>query len=304
MVVTLKLFRQIGWHFKEAFQGIKSHFAMAFSASTAITITLVLVCILTLLVGNVSLISKALAEDVEIFVSISEEIKEEEINNLKKQISVLEGVIEVTYSDKDAELDRLIASYGDEGEMFEIYRNDNPLSRAFLVKVAQGTSLSKVSEQIGRIRGMSQVEFGGTTTEDFMNLLGSIKEGGIIVVMCLTVLAIFLITNTINITINARKDEIAIMRHVGASNINIKIPYILEGIFIGILGSIIPVVLAIKGYEFIYSAFGGQLVSGILKLIEVKPFVYYVSGFLVLIGVVVGMIGSFISVTRYIRWKR
>lgn len=300
----MKLLRQIGWHFKEAFQGIKSHIAMAISASTAITITLVLVCILTIVIGNASQISKNVAEDVQIFVAIENDVPEEKIDDLSKKISVLEGVIEVVYSDKDSELDRLIASYGEDGKVFEIYREDNPLSRAFLVKVAQGTSLSKVATQIGAVEGMKEVEFGGSTTEDFMNLLSNLRRGGYIIIAALTLLAIFLITNTINITINARKEEIAIMRQIGASNINIKIPFILEGIFIGIIGSVLPICLTIFGYKWVYEKLGGQLVSGILSLIEVYPFVLYVSAFLLACAILVGIIGSFISVSRYLRWKR
>lgn len=300
----MKLLRQIGWHFKEAFQGIKSHIAMAISASTAITITLVLVCILTIVIGNASQISKNVAEDVQIFVAIENDVPEEKIDDLSKKISVLEGVIEVVYSDKDSELDRLIASYGEDGKVFEIYREDNPLSRAFLVKVAQGTSLSKVATQIGAVEGMKEVEFGGSTTEDFMNLLSNLRRGGYIIIAALTLLAIFLITNTINITINARKEEIAIMRQIGASNINIKIPFILEGIFIGIIGSVLPICLTIFGYKWVYEKLGGQLVSGILSLIEVYPFVLYVSAFLFACAILVGIIGSFISVSRYLRWKR
>ena len=122
--------------------------------------------------------------------------------------------------------------------------------------------------------------------------------------MALTVLAIFLIYNTIQITINSRKQELGIMRLCGANNGYITAPLVLEGIFIGIMGSVIPILLTIFGYRYVYERMNGQLVSGILKLIPVYPFVYYVSAFALGIGVVVGLIGSMLSANKYLRWKR
>ena len=94
------------------------------------------------------------------------------------------------------------------------------------------------------------------------------------------------------------------MRLVGATNGYIRAPLVLEGIFIGILGAIIPILLTIFGYQYIYTTMDGQLVSGILKLLPVFPFTLYVSGFILAMGVLVGLVGSFLSASRYLRWKR
>ncbi len=205
------------------------------------------------------------------------------------------------YSDKDAELDKFIEQYG---EIYEIYRDDNPLSRAFVVDVEDGYVLSEVSLEIEAVEGIASVDFGGTSTQEFLDVLENIRTGGYIIIIALTLLAIFLISNTIKITIYNRNREISIMRQVGASNSYIRQPFIIEGIFIGIMGSVIPVLLTIFGYKAVYDSLGGQLISGMLVLYPVNPFAYNVAIFLVVIAVAVGLIGSYVSVNRYLRWRR
>ena len=121
-------------------------------------------------------------------------------------------------------------------------------------------------------------------------------------VVALILVTAFLIGNTIKLAIYSRKREIEIMRLVGASNISIKIPFILEGLFIGILGSIAPIAITIFGYSSLYEFFDGELFgSALATLVNPIPFVYYVSIILVGIGIVVGMVGSYLAVRKYLK---
>ena len=121
-------------------------------------------------------------------------------------------------------------------------------------------------------------------------------------VVALVVVTAFLITNTIKLAIYARKREIEIMRLVGASNISIKVPFVIEGLFLGFLGSIVPVIITIWGYTSLYDFFGGKLFSSsLVRLIEPTPFVYLASVLLVIIGILVGMFGSWQAVKKYLK---
>ena len=298
------MFRKIGRSFKEAFWGITHHVAMVISKANAVTITLVLVSVLSLLIANISQITYDVEDDIQLYVKIENEVLDEDIQSIQNKISRIAGVEEIEYSDADNELDIFIAAYGEAGKIYEIYRQDNPLSRVFIIKVANGYSLAELSTQISTVEGIQSVDFGGATVEDFVKLLNGIREVGTIFVIALALLAIFLIYNTIKITINSRKEEIGIMRLVGATNSYIRSPLVLEGMFIGVLGSIIPILLTIFGYNYIYTSLNGQLVSGILKLIDVFPFTLWVSLLVLVAGVTVGVIGSYISATIYLRYKR
>ncbi len=299
------MFRRIGRTFKEAFWGISHHFAMAISTANAVMITLILVVVFTILITNISQITYDVESEIQIYVPIDSSVSEDDIEALQAEIEKIPGVGEITYSSADDELTNLIESFGEDGEIFEIYRGeDNPLSRVFLVTVSEGYSMASVSEQIESIEGVSSATYGGATVDDFIDLLDGIRTVGYAFAGALTLLAIFLIYNTIKITLNSRKEEIKIMRLVGATNGYITAPLIMEGIIIGIMGSVIPVLITIFGYSYIYESLNGQLVSGILTLIPVYPYVYYVSAFAIGIGVVVGFIGSFLSAHHYLRQQR
>jgi len=298
------VFRRISTAFKEAFWGIKHHFAMAFSTANAVTLTILLLCVFMVLITNISQITSDVEEDIQIYAPIQEEVSDEEILSLQTKIEKIPGVTKVTYRTKDQELDSLIASFNEDGNLFEIYRDDNPLPRVFLINIEQGYSLDQISTQVTLIEGMAEANYGGATIDDFVKLLTGIRRVGTLFILALTALAIFLISNTIKITINSRKEELGIMRLVGASNASIAAPLVIEGVFIGIMGSIVPIIVTVLGYKFIYEKFDGQIISGILKLIPVYPFVINVSIFALVVAILVGFVGSFLSAQRYLRYKR
>lgn len=299
------MWRAFRRHWKEASQGIRRHWAMSISAISAITVTLVLMSILLIVIANISQITINLEESVRIFVRIDNELADSEIPALQREVEAVEGVGSVEYSSKDEELTKLEEEFGDSGQMFEIYRGENnPLSRAFIVEVKEGYTLSSVDQKINRIEGIASSTFGGSTTEKYVETLGKIRTGGGVIILALSLLAIFLVSNTIKITITARQEEIAIMRFVGATNGYIRAPFVLEGIFMGFFGSLIPVAFTIFGYNAFYDAMNGKLITGMLSLLPVLPFAAYLSLGLVVMGILVGFLGSLISVNQNLRWKR
>ena len=129
----------------------------------------------------------------------------------------------------------------------------------------------------------------------------SIEKVTYVIVIALVVVTIFLIINTIKLTISARKREIGIMRLVGASNLTIKIPFIIEGMILGLFGSVVPVLVTTYGYLAFYKHFDGYLYSRLIQLIKPEPFIYQASLIVVGIGILVGMIGSASAVKRYLK---
>ena len=128
-----------------------------------------------------------------------------------------------------------------------------------------------------------------------------VKQITIIIILGLIVVTIFLICNTIKLTIFARKNEIEIMRLVGISNFVIKLPFVIEGLFLGIIGSIIPIVVTIWGYTITFDKLEGVLFANFIKMLDPFPFTLYVSGALLIIGAIVGMIGSYTTVRKYLK---
>lgn len=298
----MNLFR----HFKEAFVGLIRHGAMTVSSASAVAYALLFVGIFIILSINIEQITYSVEESVQIHVKVYEDFNTEQpLGIIYTQISEIDGVLEVEYSSKDEELDKLVATYGEDGKIFESYRGvGNPLRAAYLVKTTEGSDIAKIAKSIEMITGIEKVSYGGTGTVQLMNMLDYIRSVGYILVIGLSIVAVFLISNTINASISSRINEISIMRTVGAKNGFIRMPYVIEGILIGILGSIFPILVATLGYIYLYDALGGVFLAQMFVLQSPFPLVYYTAGILAAIAVFVGLIGSFVSVTRYLRWQR
>ena len=294
---------------KEGFSGVGRHWAMSISSAIAVTITLVIISVFLLLTWNVNNFTQNIESSLDIYASVDYDAENQEAA-LKKKIEAIDGVESVELSPKSAEFQAYLDSFSDERtrEAFEPYASDNPMHDAFYVKAEDGSKIQSIADTLYEMKnnneGLYEISYGGQSTISIVDAMANIRKVGMILVIGLILLAIFLIQNTIKLTITARATEIEIMRNVGASNRFIRSPFLIEGVIIGILGAAVPIGLTIWGYIALYNNAGGILISNMFHLVEPYPFVYYVSGILLLMGIVVGFIGSWLSVTRYLRWKR
>ena len=178
----------------------------------------------------------------------------------------------------------------------------NPLLDSFQLKVKDVDKIKDTVKEIKKIEKVNTVSYGEEMVDQLITVFDVINKISIGAVIALVIVTAFLITNTIKLAIYARKREIEIMRLVGASNISIKIPFVIEGLFLGFLGSIIPIIITIYGYTSLYDFFGGKLFgSSLVRLIEPTPFVYLASLLLIIIGILVGMFGSWQAVKKYLK---
>lgn len=298
------MFRRLSRHIRDGFVGVIRHFGMAVSSASAITITLLLVGVFTALALNVANLTKEIESNISLVALIDYDVTDKTtINTMKKQIESINGVEKVIYRTKDEEFDFYNEQYPEMIEFSELYREDNPFHDTFIVYMNENSTLDIVKTNVSRINGISSVEDGGSNTYTLINILESVRAAGLGLILALIALAVYLIYNTIKITIGSRKDEISIMRNVGAKNSYIRAPFLIEGIIIGILGSIIPIAAVIYGYYYLYIMTNGVL-AGVLTLIGLYPFCLYLGLFLLGIGIVVGFIGSYISVCKYLRLTR
>ena len=298
------IFRRFIRHIKEGFIGVKRHFAMAISSAIAVTITLTMVGVFGILVVNMAYLSEEIEQSISLVAMIDYKVTDTtQINTMKTSIQNISGVEKVEYRTKDQEFDFYNEQYPDMIEFSDLYREDNPFHDTFIVNVVDGSNMSNIKNSITKINGIDSVEDGGTNTYTLINVLHSTRFVGGILAVALVILAVYLIYNTIKITIATRKDEIMIMRNVGAKNGYIRAPFLVEGIIIGILGSILPVATVIYGYIKLFEMTGGVL-AGVMSLIPVMPFVLYLGLALLVLGIFVGFIGSYISVCKYLRLTR
>ncbi|MDO5440023.1 MAG: permease-like cell division protein FtsX [Erysipelotrichaceae bacterium] len=298
------MFRRFGRHIKEGFIGIGRHFSMALSSIASVTITLLLIGLFLVLVVNLNVLTTEVESSISLSALVSYDVtSSSELDNIKTSIERIEGVKEANYQSKDDEFTFYVNQYPDLSDFYELYRSDNPFHDVFLVSVDDGSKLESVKVSLERVNGIDSVHDGGSNTYVLISALNKIRIFGGILVLGLTLLAVYLIYNTIHITIEARETEIWIMRNVGAKNGFIRAPFLVEGVIIGILGSIIPIGIIIGGYLYAFDISGG-IILGVFDLLQPYPFLLYLSCTLLCIGVVVGFIGSYFSVTRSLRRTR
>ena len=298
------MFHRFVRHVKEGFLGVRRHIGMALSSASAVTITLLLVGLFLLLSANLAVLSKDIEDSISLVALLNRDVTAEaEISSISDKIHAVHGVAEVDYRTKDQEFDFYNEQYPDMAEFSDLYRDSNPFHDAFLITVTDGEVLKDVKNEIAQIRGIESVMDGGDQTYVLIDILKNVRIVCGVLVLSLCVLAVYLIYNTIKITISSRSDEIWIMRNVGATNGYIRAPFLVEGVIIAVIGSIIPVADTVGSYLYLYNATGGVL-AGVLRMIPPFPFLYYVCLILLGIAVVVGFLGSYISVCKGLRLRR
>lgn len=299
----MKMFRIFGRNVRDSFKGVFRNFALSMASISCITITLIIVAIAIILSYNVNNFTAEVEKDMTIVVFLNKEITEEKTKELEDTIDGFNYVESISFKDKMEISDEMMESSPDYKLVLEKYndREDNPLMDTFHVKVTDINQIENVAKQIEQLEDVVSVKYGEGMVDQLVSVFDVVKNVSIVTVVALVLVTAFLISNTIKITINSRQREIEIMRLVGASNLNIKIPFIFEGLFLGLLGSIIPIIATVFGYVAVYQKFNGQMFSPFIKLIIPEPFVYYISLVLVTIGVLVGMFGSWRAVKKHLK---
>lgn len=293
--------RNIPHHFITALKGLGRHFAMTLSSASAVMVTLILISMFILIAGNVDNFAMNVEGSLKIHASIDKIKTEKEIETIESEIKKMQGIKSVAFSSSEDELNSLI---DENGSVFSRYKESNPMPSAFVIEVDQASDIPAITTKLNEIDGIDKAQYGGETVEDMIKVFETLRNGGTIFVLVLSFLAVFLISNTIKMTIYTRNTEISIMRNVGATNWYIKTPFMFEGMMIGIIGSIIPILITCIGYQFLYDSMNGMMVSNMFMLQKPFPFTAYIAVLLMVCGALVGVLGSFFAVTKYLRWRR
>lgn len=298
----MKGIRIIKRNIRDGFKSVGRNLSLSIASISCITITLMIVAIALIISYNVEAITKRIKQDFTIVTFIDNSATEEQLNELENKFKKIDNVDSVKHETKQEIANEMKDTSSSLAAIIDTWSDDsNPLYDTLLVKVKDSEKISKTAEKIKSFELVKDVRYGQGMIESLLKVFKVVEKAIMVAMIALIFVTLFLISNTIKITIFSRKREIEIMRLVGASNFSIKQPFVIEGFCLGILGAIIPVVITIYGYSALYTHFNGQLFSPFVKLVKATPFVYSVSLALVLIGVVVGMFGSYRAVRKYLK---
>lgn len=308
------MIRRFFRHFIESLKSLKRNGWMTIAAISSVTITLTLVGIFASVILNTAKLASDLENNVRINVYLRADSKDQHetivneagetvpnasFKEVYNQIVATEHVENVTYSSKDEQLKHLTETLGDTWNLFQ--GDANPLYDAYIIDTTEPQYVKPVAEALSKIDGITEVRDGEVQTERIFKLADMVRTWGFAATALLLFTAIFLISNTIRITIISRSREIQIMRLVGAKNSYIRGPFLLEGAWVGLLGAIVPAALVYFIYHAIFTSVNASLASQNLSLIPQNLFIPGMIGSLFVIGIVIGSLGSTISMSRYLK---
>ena len=300
-----KIYRHVKFYIKTSLKSIRRHIGMTLSAAMAVSITLILISMFMLIGDNLKTFTYHIEKQLTIRVSIDNVATQKEKEALMADIKKMDGVKKVTFSSGKKELEEYKKEYKESNHLIDMYDGkSSPIRDALIVDMENANQIDAACKEISTKKNVISADYGGDHTDEMISVFASIRSGSMIFIVFLVLIAALLIGNKIKMSIYTRREEIAVMRNVGASNWFIKAPMMLEGMLIGFFGSIIPVVLTIFGYQYLYQVFHGVFLSDMFQLQAVYPMTIQISLILIGIGMVVGLVGSFLSTTKYLRWKR
>ncbi|MGM1021304.1 MAG: permease-like cell division protein FtsX [Bacillota bacterium] len=296
-------------HLREGFKNIFRNGWMSVASVTSIVVSLLILGVFIMLVLNVNSLADQADSQVEVNVFLELNVEQSMRETLQKEIAAMPEISKATFITKAQGLEELRKDLGDSGkELLEGFDKDsNPLPDKIVVEVIEPTTVPFVAEKIEKLntihpeKPILKVRYGKGTVETLFTITKLIRNVGFVFVAGLGLMSMFLISNTIRVTILARRKEIGIMKLVGATNFFIRWPFFIEGALIGLMGSVITLGILFAGYQRLLTAVQGDIALNMLKLMPLQGVWIQLSALLIILGMLVGIVGSTLSMRKFLK---
>ena len=291
------MIQHILFFISEAFIGMKRSPLMSMVTIVTIAVALILLGVFLMINLNVRYLTGFMSSQLEIRVFLQPGLTKSEIKGFQKKLSQLEGVNTIQFVNKNNAWTQFTKSYSNLNLKKII---ENPLPHSFKIKIDNNYDIFEITEYLEmQTQYITDVKNGGTIAKRMYAFIKWIKYSGIFLVLLLTVATLLIIVNTIRLTIINREEEISIMKLVGATNIFIKGPFLIEGIVMGVIGSGGAIVFLNHFYFF----WGKKLQEGLpfMPIIIDTHIINQIYLYLGVIGTILGLLGAYISVSRSLK---
>lgn len=284
---------------RETYKSIRRNGFMSFASISTVAVSLLVLGMFLLIFLNTNHLAKFLESQVQVSVYMEDSVTDSEMQSVEEQLKKLPGVVKVTAVGKQEALSRFKERLGDQDKLLDALGEENPFPNSFDVQVDTADRIKEITPKISAMEKVETAKFGQEVVEHLFKLTKILRFGGIALVVFLAMATLFIISNTIRLTVFARRKEVVIMKYVGATDWFIRWPFILEGMTLGFFGAVVASIL-ING---IYSALLENIHATLafLPVLPASPLLLYVNIFLLLIGTGIGALGSFISLRKFLR---
>ena len=265
---AIRIFRR---NVGNAFKSIFRNFSLSVASITCTIITLIIMSIAIIFSANINTFTEDIEKTLTIIAYVDKKATEEEINTVKSRLLEIRNIKsdELLYKDKEMIKEETMKNTDKNSALYAVMnswtKENNPLEPEFIITVKDVTELSETAKAIESINNVTNVKYSESVAEKMIPVFDVIEQVTLVIMLGLLFVTVLLICNTIKLTIFARKNEIEIMRLVGISNFVIKLPFVIEGLFLGIFGSIVPIIASIWGYTIVYDKLEGFLFTNLSK---------------------------------------
>lgn len=284
---------------QEVFLSLKRNNWMSAASIGTVAVSLFVLGVFLILVLNMNRLASSLESQVQISVYLADDLKKADRDDLAFDIKNMQGIESIKFVSRDEAKERLAQRLGDQKYLLDALGEQNPLPDAFELTVKQPDMVETAAKAIEKMPGVEAAKYGQDVVENLFAITRLMRILGVALMLLLAGATLFIISNTIRLTVFARRKEIAIMKYVGATDWFIRWPFLLEGIVLGFVGGIIAA-LVLRSF---YAAMAAKIYDTLafFPLMPQYPFMNYVAIAIILSGMAIGAIGSTISLKRFLK---
>lgn len=301
VVISMK-FRLIKNVIKQGFQGMWRNRGMGVASISSISAVLMILGVVLILILSINALvidTQSKFDEIEIF--LYDDATDEQLVAIEDMVRSKNGVLSILYKSKNQALEIYKEEWGDNADLLDGLETDNPLPNSYIIQLRDIEYADEIVDEAKGMSGVEKVNYHKEIIDKLMLMANYLRIGGIAIIAALVAVSIFIISNTIKITVSSRRREIQIMKYVGATNGYIKGPFVIEGLLFGLIGATLSIALVYFGYEYFFESVNEQLYN-IFAIILVKPesILADISIIFIAIGAGIGAIGSLVSMKRFL----
>ena len=284
---------------KEVYTSFKRNIWMTLASIFTVVLSLFILGFFSIVILNLNKMADTLESQVQISVYLKDDLSQEEIDETKETLSKIEGLQDIKFTTREEAMENFKERLGDQQFLLDALDDTNPLPDSFSLTVTSPQQVKTIADTATALDSVESASYSQDIINHLFNLTHLIRLIGVALIILLTGAAIFIISNTIRLTVFARRKEIAIMKYVGATDWFIRWPFLLEGICLGFIGGGLATIFLYIVYnqvtQEIYEA------MAFFPLIPQHPFVDYISLAILVAGIIIGALGSTISLKRFLK---
>ena len=289
--------KKIGYFINQALKNMARNKVMSISTVLTVSISLFIVGAFIIFILNAGIFIKTQSDKTQLSVFVDTNYTEQQAMAVGDKLKNIADVESVTYKSKQQAMDEMISKQGGAEQWKQLFGDDNPMPHTFIITGSDNTKLEAISADASKIEGVYKVDFAKDLVNKLSGIVNAVRIGGIVVVIILFLIAIFLISTTIKLSLYAKRKEIQVMKYVGSSNSFIQGPFLTSGMLLGFLGAVVSSVVLALSYKFLMDkateiqflnlSFNGLQISLVVVLLLIS-------------GVFVGALGSYLSLRKYL----